>query len=344
MFGKNLSSCNLHRWLSPIGSLVPTPNSRIEVTNAVKPQDIDPTIHIIKTTFGQAIVDPSCHSKTGWRERVFQKQKDRRDGKNTRFELNIEKEVKMIGEAGLFPCDCRHPDTHDRCVLHFLTEAKLQKHKSNVLSGRDKHSFPSPSMYTRIAIDLQNGKCALSFACGSKTNRDSAIDDGYIIEEESRSIPLKESEDINRMKLRNIHSNPGVYRRDQKAWSKENFRASSTLLLDIEVMYMEGENRGDEGGKKNAGKYTAEEAVSRLANMTNFDGSRKYSYRVGNVNGPLPTIAYVKAKFSERKRQGAKALKSKIEKDVFSTMNFSELSDLLGRNSCLRNYWRLMIN
>ena len=309
--------------MSLIGLLVLSLSDEDRATT--KPQDIDPSVHVLESTFGQAIVDPSLHSKTGWRERIFQRQRKKRDEKNNKFENKIEKEVKMIEDAGLFCCDCRHPDTHDRCVRQFLVKSKYQQHKANVESGKERHIFPAPSMYTSIAIDLQNGKCALSFACGSRTNRDSAIEDGYVIAEENKNVPLKRSEDIDGMKLGNTHINLGVYRRDQKAWSKENFRASDALFLDLEMMYSEGEHRGDEGGKKNAGKYTAEEAVSRLANMRNMDGSRKYSYRVGNANGPLPTVAYVKAKFSERKREGAKVHISKSGKDKFSAMDFEVL-------------------
>ena len=60
------------------------------------------------------------------------------------------------------------------------------------------------------------------------------------------------------------------------------------------------------GEKKNAAKYTAEDAVAALFNMKNEDGSRKYSHKSDNNNGPPPTAAYVKQLFSKRKGEGAK--------------------------------------
>ncbi len=58
--------------------------------------------------------------------------------------------------------------------------------------------------------------------------------------------------------------------------------------------------------------------------MLNPDGSRKYSYRLQNPNGPLPTEAFVKSRFSIRKNQGAKVLKKK-QKDKFEEMSLEQL-------------------
>ena len=92
-------------------------------------------------------------------------------------------------------------------------------------------------------------------------------------------------------------------------------------------MFLFGESRSGDGGKKNASKFTADEAVAKLANMKNEDKSRKYSYWLDNSCGPLPTEAYVKALFSRRKREGAKVFKKKNLGDEYDKMDIVELRE-----------------
>ena len=90
------------------------------------------------------------------------------------------------------------------------------------------------------------------------------------------------------------------------------------------------------GEKKNAAKYTAEEAVAQLKNKKNEDGRRKYSHRSGNSNGQYPTEAYVKHLFSRRKRAGAKVYRKRNCGDNYDLMNLEGLqqkyTELFGGN------------
>lgn len=283
------------------------------------PLDADPNEHVIKSTFGIQIgLQPSVHSKLGWRERVKMRKEDRMSKANNKFEEAILNSITMREDAGLFCCDAKHEESQTRCTAEFFLQSELERHKA-----KGDHTFPSHSLLTDISIKLQSGYYASSFALGQMSNRDAVIAGEYEIKESNEE--LKSNDYINEMGLNDTHSIAGAFNRNTDAWKKPPFSASDALLFDIEMMFMEGERRNGEGKKKNAAKYTAEEAVARLSNMKNIDGSRKYSYRENNTNGPLPTVAYVKQKFSNRKNSGA-ALFSKPESDdLYSSMSLPEL-------------------
>ena len=158
------------------------------------------------------------------------------------------------------------------------------------------------------------------------TNRDKAVALAFYVKDGGT---LRDHEAVQEGGLSQLLCLPGAYRRDNKILKKKCFEASEELLLDLEMLYMEGEKYDKSGVQKEANKLSAEQAVARLANMLNSDGTRKYSYKLGNKYGPLPSVTYVKGKFSQRKNKGAKALSTtkRGNKDCYDKMKLGELKE-----------------
>ena len=235
----------------------------------------------------------------GYRERLHLQRKRTIDTRNREVEKKDQEEIKKLTCNGLFCCDVYDEKTKSRCVAGpFQSNAWLERHKQMCIDGHTNHTFPAINSMTQIAIDAIGGKWALSLACGAMTNRDKAVAPPYVI------VPCKAMSNDERVP--SYCTSPGCFRRDNNLWKKAQFKASEALNLDLEALFLEGEDQSSGGGKQNASKYTAIEAVAVLRNMIDNDGHRKY--RKGGPNGALPDKDFVKARFSKRKNKGAKSL------------------------------------
>ena len=195
----------------------------------------------------------------------------------------------------------------------------MKKHKESCEKGNSKHTFPSINSVTSVLIDIQQGKTSpLCLACGALPNRDAAAAGVYQVKQPH---PIPECIDPMCVGL-------GCYRRDNKKWKQKQFRASPELLIDLETLFQDGEDRSKGGTKRNAGKYSATEAIAILKNMMDSNGRRKY--RIDGPFGRLPTAKYVKAWFSRRKNKGAKIFvgsgRSKENNDTMKDDRFSSMS------------------
>ena len=85
---------------------------------------------------------------------------------------------------------------------------------------------------------------------------------------------------------------------------EKQFRASEELTRQLREYYDEGEN--NHGEKKGQQKYTAQEVFDKLKGMVTREGNLKYSRREGNKYGQLPSIQYIKNKFSQWARESKK--------------------------------------
>ena len=88
----------------------------------------------------------------------------------------------------------------------------------------------------------------------------------------------------------------GCYRKHVK---EKRFKASKSLKLDLEYLFLKGFDRN--GPKKGKDKYTPVQALVYLQNLTLDNGRRKYSPDPLNLHGPLPTKQYIQGWFSRRK-------------------------------------------
>ena len=75
----------------------------------------------------------------------------------------------------------------------------------------------------------------------------------------------------------------------------KQFQATPELLKDLESLFQDGKDWSKGGAKRNAGKYTAVEAVVELKNMIDLNGWRKH--HSGEPFGKLSTEKYIKAWF-----------------------------------------------
>ena len=292
----------------------------------------DPAKHIILSTFDHLDPSFSSYSKIGWRERLKKAREDRMNKQNAKIEADLDAEIIAYEDAGLYCCDERDPKTKQRCICQFVSKFLLERHKRN-----GNHDFPSINSMTCVTLDSVDGKFALCLACGSRKNRDNAVAGDVIIEVDDKK-PHPDNGNIY-PEFIDEFGKDGCYRKDNTNWKKKNFSASKELLRDIEFLFIEGDrrdNRSKDSNKINAGKYTPEQALAFLTNLLNPDGSRKYSQRIDNPNGPLPSVAYVKSKFSARKREGAKKFgkKSKhAESDKYQSMDLANLKE-----ECIRKF------
>lgn len=259
------------------------------------------------------IKERSLHSKLGYRERIKIKNEQKVHSKNKKLMKKHESEVDTMKCSDLFCCGEVDAKTKNRCVAGpFVSENLLRRHQLNCEKDWEDHLYPQVDALTKLSLDAMSGKWALCLACGAMPNRDKAVSPPYQIQ------PCTPMTHDQRMTLAGVQ--PGCYRRDNEAWKKPRFYASAELNKDLEALFLEGESRSDDGKKKNASKYTAIEAVAVLKNMQE-DGRRKY--RIDGEHGNLPTEAFVKQRFSNRKNKGVKGLTK--QKDIFQDMSVDDL-------------------
>jgi hypothetical protein len=267
------------------------------------------------------------HSKVGFRERVLLCQEEQVSKNNSKFDKKMWEEINLLENAGLHVCGARDPDTNDRCQFTSQDKSCVVNHRKMVETGEQSHLFPIKTVLDRVTIKIQDGSYALCFATGTMNNRDDAVVGTHQIKD-GTSIELKSHPEIQKMgKRTTLPSTKGLYHRGTQSWKKSNFQASEVLKEDLEKMFLDGENRDGEGKKKNAAKYTAVNAFAALLNMTNENGSKKYSYNPDNSNGPLPTPAYIKQFFSKRKREGAKLFRKSNYGDIYDSMDLEGLME-----------------
>ena len=83
----------------------------------------------------------------------------------------------------------------------------------------------------------------------------------------------------------------GGMRRGNKCWERPQYRATAELIRDLEAMFLGGKSTENDKTSR-ISKFTAAEAVARLANMTDIQGRRKYR-KSNELTGPLPTEIFV---------------------------------------------------
>ena len=301
-------------------------SSHFEDANDTTTLKSDPARHILLSTFDHLDPSFSSYSKIGWRERVKKAREDRMNSQNAKIEADLDAEIIAYEDAGLYCCNERDPKTKQQCTCQFVSKFLLERHKK-----KGSHDYPCINSMTSVILDSIDGKFALCLACGSRKNRDHAVAADVIIEDNNESLNF--DNDGTYPEFIDEFTKVGCYRKDNTNWKKRNFTASKELLRDIEFLYTEGERRDNQtkdSNKINAGKYTPEQALAFLKNLLNADGSRKYSLREDNPNGPLPSVAYVKSKFSARKRDGAKRFgtrKQHEKSDTYQSMDLAELKE-----------------
>ena len=150
--------------------------------------------------------------------------------KNTAFLTATEKEISNSAKHGLHCCNVRCKDTKGYCTRTFFDHKALTKHKIAVNNGEDEHNFPSSSVFTKLAVDIQSGKYALCLACGSMTNRDEAVAIALHIKNGGM---LRDHEAVQEGGLSQLLCLPGAYRRNNKTLKKKRFEASWELVLDL---------------------------------------------------------------------------------------------------------------
>ena len=278
----------------------------------------DPWIHIDKSTWSGSnakVGEKGVHSKIDYMTRQLQHNQDFMGKKNSKFDKMNDDEIDLLRDAGLHVCAFVNEDTKERCTRKFKHCKALEKHWKCCEEGNAKHSFPRCDLLSDILVDATKGKWALALACGSMPNRCRILSKNIVVEDGQDTEILCES-------VPDDWYNNGCYRRDIR--KRKVFRASMELVNDLQLLYLAGERRDGGGEKKNASKYTPAQAVARLANMKDEDGQRKYSYRKGNKNGPLPTEAYVQSWFSRQKNNKGE----KGASDVYDSMDANMLKKM----------------
>lgn len=279
----------------------------------------DPWIHIVKSTWlNNSTTKRGEHSKTDFMTRRIKENKDFMGRKNKKFEKMHEDQIQILQDAGLHICTAINENEVDqeRCTCKFMFRNALEKHKKRCEEGKAHHVFPRRDLLSDVLADATSGKWALALACGSMPNRCQAMSQDIVIENGTLGDkPLHSS-------VPNDWFSRGCYRRDTR--KKNTFRASLELVKDLQLLYLAGERRDGGGEKKNASKYTPSQAIARLANMKDEQGRRKYSYRQGNPNGPLPSEAYVRSWFS-RQKSSKKKDKHDRSADAYDAMDIDHL-------------------
>ena len=284
----------------------------------------DPWIHIMKSTWSESDAitgERGSHSKIDYMTRRLQKNDDFMGKKNKKFAKMNDDQINLLLDAGVHVCTAVNEDTKERCTCQFRFRSGLEKHMKKCQEGKTNHIYPKQDLLSNVLLDATNGKWALALACGSMQNRCRALSQHVEIQDGVEGLEGMAHELVSD----DWHDN-GCYRRDIR--ERVNFRASLELVKDLQILYLAGERRDGGGEKKNASKYTPAQAIARLANMKDDAGRRKYSYREGNPNGPLPTEAYVRSWFS---RQKSNKKKEKCVSDEYDSMDIEDLKKMCNR-------------
>jgi hypothetical protein len=307
---------------------------------------IDPIIHIADTTLDYEKADEkkrARHSTLSHNERQKEKRSQIVRKENEKIDKGYKRDEMIKIESGVFPCPVVQNDTMLKCKLEYVTEKNLERHIKKCMEGTATHIFPKFNSVSKTLNDASKGLHDPLNLCvgGGRTNRDIAY---YVKRQLQNGRPLEQcngciGQECAKCKAKECNGCAGIqclkcngvsilcigqgcYRRDFQLLKKEPFRASAELQKDLEMLFQEGENRGEntKGKKTKAGKYTHTEAVAVLMNLKIGD---RRKYRLGGEFGPLPTANYVRSWFSIRKRKGAKALSGFGDK--FDEMSLDQL-------------------
>ncbi len=219
-------------------------------------KDADPARHILASTLDHR--DPntneqSSFSKIGWRERLLKRQDAILSRKNELARDKDGSSARELEDLGLLCCT-EKDKFGNRCLRKFSSKASLRRHVEKGAATRSPqdnkvHLFPAHNTMDTLIHDVQSGKFALCLACGTMTNRDSAIAGKVDIETYELDVRVEDvKKKISLPSFFDAFSKPGSFRRDNKYWKKKNFKASQALNNDLELLFLEGD--GNEGKKK----------------------------------------------------------------------------------------------
>jgi hypothetical protein len=198
-------------------------------------------------------------------------------GRNDRVSKNNEELLKKnsdytnnLTEAGLFPCTACN-DLMQQCRRTFQSKRALDDHEKN-----GKHKFPSVTTLTEATRMAINTGGVLS--SGTFVNRSTAIE---------RDLRLQLILETNIDESERDWFRPGCFNKPKR---KKGTPMKAALRADLLQMY-------EEGDRTNA-KISATNALRKLTDMKNSDGSRKYTFNSSNPNGPLPDEKKIKSFFA----------------------------------------------
>jgi hypothetical protein len=208
-----------------------------------------------------------------------------------------ETDLKM--KAGLFPC-CAVDKMRGCCRMVYSKKCWLDKH-----IVKNQHSFSSLSSHD-YAVALMSEPGAL-LSPGSNPDR------AFWTAEEIETIVNGDAQ----TEEQEWHA-LGCYNKPAR---KESFFKTIALKMDLERMYQHGLASGKT-------KYTPSSALQELKAMKDpLDPSRlKYSRRIGNVNGPLPTEQIVKQWFAIRSSNDKKSRLAATSETTQNNTNHSTVA------------------
>jgi hypothetical protein len=262
---------------------------------------IDASDHILLTTFDLGSlenVSPSLHSMLSYQERIITTARDKMLQHNLKIAQKQAQYYASCENNGVYCCTEVDQESACPCMCTFSTKGGRDRHKKKA-----EHKFPKSSLES-WAHDLHlSGKFAFSLATGSRTNRSNFIN-------QSRTLVIEKcvSEPLLHDDVDSSWFEVGCYRKRRK----EPFRASKSLKADLEALFLAGFQT--DGPKRGKNKYSPEQAVAFLKNLTLGNGRRKYGYDKGNINGPPPSKLYIQAWFGRRKTLMAKEEREKVNK------------------------------
>ena len=228
-------------------------------------------------------MEDSLHSTETWQSRSAQMSETKLEKSKKKKEKRITEDAKEMKDNGLIPCPEVDPVSKAHCKCFYNPFSRMSDFNKHMASG--KHTFESRNARDLVCILASDPEKGV-LRSGSRMNRSSTV----------VCVPVEEGSisDWTHMKC----FQTGCY---NKPGRKANFSASKELIRELREMFDAGEN-DDDSKKKGKQKYTAESAREILQNKVTDDGFLKYSKREGNTYGQLPTISYIKLKFSEWSR------------------------------------------
>lgn len=225
----------------------------------------------------------SVYEQKKWRARKAEDTHQLVEKKNEKMVSRQKEKIQKQQQAGLYPCDQIHHKTGQYCTRMYNSAYMLSKHKAD-----GKHIFPSVSLLTNILDGATSGKYALCLDKESIRNRDCTVAAQYAV----KDGPGKEFQYTCIDK--NICFGRGCYHKINPATKKPQFNASKVLQEELFRMFMEGQDPASR--KLKSSKFTPEEALAELKNRVDEHGRRFYGPNC--KGGKLPTLAYIKQRFS----------------------------------------------
>jgi len=183
-------------------------------------------------------------------------------------------------KAGLFPC-CVIDKTRGPCRMVYSSKVWLDKHVA-----KNQHSFSSLNSHD-YAVALMSEPGAMLSPHSNPDRAHYTAGEIEIIVDENAQTEEREWHSL------------GCYNKPAR---KESFIKTIALKADLELMYKHGLISGKT-------KYTPASALQELKAMKDpLDPSGlKYSRRIGNINGPLPTEQIIKQWFAIRSSNDKKS-------------------------------------